>query len=160
MVSVTDGYDGRIPYIKQLSCFIENRIGALQQIISLLEDDGIRICALSILDAADHGVVRLIVDRPTDAKIMLEAQGVTTFETNLLGVLLPADRVRGISSVLSTLLIAEVKVEYVYALITHPSDRPALAINVDDLNAAADALQQVGFDLVTQNQIWPDEWDA
>ena len=157
MPGVIEGYEGPTPYIKQLSCFIENRIGALQQLVGRLEDEGIRICALSILEAADHGVVRLVVDRPDKAKAILETQGVTTFQTDLLGVLLPADRAKSISSVLSSLLVAEVQVEYVYALITHPWDRPAVAIHVDDMNAAADALLRVGFDLVTQDDIWPDD---
>ena len=71
MASVTAGHHDGPRAITQLSCFIENRIGALRHVVGRFEAEGICICAVSILEAADHGVVRLVVDRPDDAKIVL-----------------------------------------------------------------------------------------
>ena len=99
--------------IVQLSFFLPNRLGALLRATRELDAKGIRICALSILDAADHAVVRMVVDRPTDAKGTLIAEGYAVFETDLLGVALPRGKGLGIGKVLSALLMAEVNIHYI-----------------------------------------------
>ena len=49
--------------IKQLSVFLPNRVGALLGVTRSLNSVAIRILALSIADAADHAVARLVVDQ-------------------------------------------------------------------------------------------------
>lgn len=140
-------------YIKQLSFFVKNRLGALQEVVSKLEEKNVQICAVSILEAADHAVIRMVVNRPSVARLALEQAGYSAFETALLGVLLPPDPRYGIGKVLASLLIAEVNVGYVYSLIVQVRGRPTLALNVDDLEWAGRVLREAGFDLVGQEEI-------
>ena len=53
--------------IKQLSIFVENKFGRLAAVVDTLSNNGIDISALSIADATDFGVLRLIVDDPDKA---------------------------------------------------------------------------------------------
>lgn len=141
--------------IKQLSLFIGDRLGALHRALTLLDADRIQICALSILDGADHAVVRLIVDRPALAVRLLEEEGYTVYARDLLGVALPhrEERDVGLREVLQTLLSAEVKVAYVYSLVVTLNDRSVLAINVEDMDLAERAITGFGLELVDQEQL-------
>ena len=141
------------PRIKQLSCFLENRVGALQRLVSMLDEKGVHVCAISILDAADHAVVRLVVDRPGVAMEVMNRAGYSVFETELLGVTFPPGQDVGIRKVLGSLLRAELNVKYIYSLIVQHIDRPILAVNVEDLEEAGRVLERAGFPLVHQDEI-------
>ena len=141
--------------IKQLTIFIGDRLGALHHALTLLDADRVRVCALSILDGADHAVVRLVVDRPALAVQLLEADGHTVFSHDLLGVALPLREERdvGIREVLQALLSAEVKVSYTYSLAVTLDQRSILAINVEDTELAERAIAGLGVELVDQEQL-------
>lgn len=143
------------PRIKQLSLFLPNRLGALGAVVARLDEEQVKLCAISILDAADHAVVRMIVNRPAPAKGALLGAGYTVFETDLLGVALPGrgDDEFGILKVLQALLVAEVNVCYVYSLIVQVDGRPVIALNVDDAEAASHVLTKAGLALIGQEEI-------
>ena len=140
------------PRILQLSIFLPNRVGALQRVVTRLEALNVDICAISIVDAADYAVVRLIVNRPDIAKKALADAGHASFETKLLGVALP-DGEFGIRKVLSALLIGEINVHYVYGLLVRVDGHPVVALNVDQLDAAGRVLKRAGATLVGQDEI-------
>jgi hypothetical protein len=148
--------DQSSPRIKQLSFFLPNRVGALLSVVRRLESNNIHICAISILDSADHAVIRLVVDRPSLALKALHDEGIQVFEVELLGVELPQQLKVGIRKILAALLLAEVNVRYVYSLIAHADHRPVLALNVDDIPSAIKVLRNHGLTLIGQEEI---NWD-
>lgn len=145
--------DKASPRIKQLSIFLENRLGALLGVTRVLEQHTINICALSITDAADHAVVRLVVDRPSLAAASLQADGYHLMESDLLGIALPATRVGGFRKVLTALARAELNVNYVYAVATHAPVGAVLALHVEDMDRAARVLVDAGMALVGQDDL-------
>src|SRR5436190_11335744 len=106
--------------IQQLSVLAANRTVALGSIIGSLAEEHIRIVAISILAAGDHAVIRLVVNRPAPAILALERLGYPVLRSDLLGVALPLgdEPEIGIRKVIAALVAAEVRVEYVYALIS------------------------------------------
>ena len=50
--------------MKQLSVFIENREGRLEDVLNLLKEENINIISLSLADTSDYGMLRLIVSDP------------------------------------------------------------------------------------------------
>jgi hypothetical protein len=141
------------PRLRQLSFFLPNRLGALFRATQHLEKQHVRICGLSLLDATDHVVVRMIVNRPAVAKAQLEEAGYPVYEAELLGVALPAGEEFGIRKVLSGLLGAEINIAYAYALIVQVDGHPVLALKVDDMNVAARVVRSARLDLVDQDQL-------
>jgi len=139
--------------ITQLSIFLENRLGALLGVTRVLEAQSINICALSITDAADHAVVRLVVDRPSLASASLQAEGYHILESELLGVALPATRVGGFRKVLAALARAELNVHYVYAVVTQGPAGAVLALHVEDMDRAGRVLAESGMTLVAQDEL-------
>ena len=153
MTEVTRDQTG--PHIKQLSFFLPNRLGALLRATRGLEAGNVKICSVSILDAADHAVVRMVVDRPAIALKALQDEGYNVFETELLGVALPMEKGIGIRKLLSALLMAEVNIHYVYSLMVQSGSHPVLALHVDDARAAEKVLRDQGLELVGQDELTP-----
>jgi hypothetical protein len=146
------------PRLRQVSFFIPNRLGALRRAIQILEEKDVRIGGISVLETADHAVVRLVVDRPDGAFELLTAEGYGGCITELLGVRLPPGPRFGIQRVLSVLLGAEVSLMYCYGLILQAGGHPVLALQADDLGMAGRVLVRNGFPLVGQDDLhWPDQ---
>lgn len=141
--------------IQQLSVLAGNRTVALGLLIGSLAEAHVRIVAISILAAGDHAVVRLVVNRPAPAILALERLGYPVLRSDLLGVALPlADEPEiGIRRVIAALVAAEVRVEYVYALITPVDGHPVIALHVDDAAVATRAIRAAGLSLVDQAQL-------
>ena len=55
-------------FVKQLSVFVENKQGALSDVVALLSENGINMRAISIADTQDFGVLRMIVQDCEKAK--------------------------------------------------------------------------------------------
>ena len=151
--------DQSSPRIIQLSLFLPNRPGALLGVARKLEEDNIHICAISILDAADHAVIRLVVDRPSLAKKALVQSGFTVFEAEVLGVELPTEKGIGPRQVLAAILLAEVNIHYIYSLIVQCNNHPVLVLHIDDVDVSTviTVLKNHGLALVGQDEIyWED----
>jgi hypothetical protein len=78
------------PCLRQFIVVLENRVGALHELLRRVERDDLRIVALSIVDSSDCAVARLIVDNYERAHELLTFAGVMMFETDVIGVVLPA----------------------------------------------------------------------
>jgi hypothetical protein len=139
--------------IQQISFFLPNRLGALRRAFAALEAERLKIGGISTLDATDHAVVRVVVDKPETALQILTSEGYGACSTEVLGCALPPGPDFGIQRVLSLLLSGEVNVEYAYSLLLRRDRRPVLALQVDDMDMAGRVLQQHGFALVGQDQL-------
>ena len=50
--------------IQQLSVFLENRQGRLDEVLSVLAGNDVNIVALSLADTTEYGMLRMIVSDP------------------------------------------------------------------------------------------------
>jgi len=61
--------------INQLSVLVDNKPGKMADVMSCVDKSKIKVFALSIADAGDCGLIRLIVDNPAGATRILETAG-------------------------------------------------------------------------------------
>ena len=101
-------------FIKQLSVFVENKQGALSEIISLLSEKGVNMRAVSIADTQDFGILRVIVNDIDLAINTLKDNKVIVRANNVIGVELQ-DKPGSLARVLELLTAGGVNVEYMYA---------------------------------------------
>lgn len=133
--------------ISQLSVFIENKSGRVSEITGLLGEAGINIRGFSVSDTADYGILRLIVDKVSEAKEVLKAAGFTVREDDVICIDLP-DKPGGLAGVLKIVAEAGVNIEYVYSLIA-----TYVVINVADVDRAVHLLSDRPVRLVSQDEI-------
>lgn len=129
--------------IKQLTVFVENKAGYLSEITKLFAESKINMKALSIADTKDFGLLRLIVDRPSDALSVLEKHGYLGKITEVIGVEIP-NETGSLSRALSALADSGVNVEYLYAFLSGTPDSAYVVIKATDVSAE-DILKKAGF---------------
>jgi len=62
--------------IRQLSVFVENKTGHLNQILEVLARNNINIIALTLADSSDFGLLRMLVSDPEKAAEALRAENI------------------------------------------------------------------------------------
>lgn len=58
--------------ISQLSVFLENREGRLDEVLNVLAENEVNIVALSLADTSDYGMLRMIVSEPHKGRAALK----------------------------------------------------------------------------------------
>lgn len=101
--------------ITQLTVFLENRSGRLAEIADLLGRSGVNIRGFSTTEAAEYGIVRLIVPDPGKARRLLHDAGFTTQFSEVICVRVP-DVPGGLAGVLAKLAAEEISVDYLYSV--------------------------------------------
>ncbi len=108
-------------FIKQLSIFLENREGRLGEVLKVLKNNNIDILSMSLADTSDYGMLRLIVDKPQEAKDVLRESGFSAKLTDVIAVKIN-HHVGSLQEILEEICKAGVNVEYLYALTTDSKD--------------------------------------
>ena len=140
------------PCLRQFGLFMENKVGALQNMLRRVERSDLRIIGLSIVDSADCSIARLITNNYERSRELLEFSGVTKFETDVIGVLLP-DTEQPHTSVCSSLVSAELNVQYIYPLMYRRNGRGSIAVYTDNIDEALRVLKEQRYDFVTENDL-------
>ena len=108
---------------------------------------GINIRGFSVSDTADYGILRLILDKPDEALVLLKKAGFTVRETDVIAIDLP-DVPGGLAGVLKIVSDAGVNIEYVYSLVS-----TYVVLNVADADAALRLLEGKPVRLVSQDEL-------
>jgi hypothetical protein len=142
------------PLCRQLSVFLENRLGQLLRLTRLFEQGGadITILAISVEGSIDCAIVRVLLNDPDTAIDMLNEAGFAVSTAEVLVVELPAGK-RGIMTVCAALISAEVNINYTYPLLPGTDRGACIAIQVDNPAAAAAVLQGRKFRLLDQSEL-------
>ena len=128
--------------MKQVSVFVENKSGRLAAILEPLERNGINIWALSVSDAADIGIARLIL---TDAEAGLEELKRTGFTARMdwvTSIEIPDVPGGLLHSVVKPLADAGINVDYFYAYTEPTTNKIMAVIKTDDIEKAEKVLKQ------------------
>ncbi len=100
--------------IKQIAIFLENEAGKASACCKTLKEAGVNLCALSIADTKEFGILRVITDDNEKALIALRAAGFLSSQIELVGVEVPHET-GALSNLLINLGDNGVNVEYMYS---------------------------------------------
>lgn len=139
------------PSIRQFSVFLQNRVGALLELVRKFELANNRIVALSVVDSADCSIVRIVLCDPERAYETFRAAKLPFLESDLLVVKMPGGP-HPMGNICKALLAAEINIHYAYSLIVD-GDQPALALHVDDHETSVFTLQKQGFTIFSENDL-------
>lgn len=139
--------------IRQLSIFLENRVGRLAGITRILGDAGIDILAISVADTADFGVLRLIVKDIDRAEQALREKDVVC-RVNNVSVVAVAGAPGGLAQVVTILNAAGVNVEYMYAIAQTQRSQPLMVFRFTEGERAVKALENAGIELLSEEKLF------
>jgi len=130
--------------VQQISVFLDNRPGSLSEVLAHLDRSQIRIFALSIADAGEFGLIRMITEDPERAARALEEADVNLAKSRKnieVTVILTTDKDH-ISRITKILSDNGLNIEYAYSSAVHIDGKFALVLRVNDLNKAEQTLKE------------------
>ena len=138
-------------YIKQLSVFVENREGRLEDVLLVLKNNEVNILSLSLADTNEFGMLRLLVDKPEAAYNALKRNGFSSRLTDVLAVKM-SHKVGMLQELLEVLCSEHINIEYMYGLTTGQEDA-SMVLKTSNPEAVANVLKGKGVELVTAEEI-------
>ncbi|EDY82442.1 hypothetical protein VDG1235_2064 [Verrucomicrobiia bacterium DG1235] len=137
--------------VKQFSIFMENKVGRLSDICRLFDEHQIHILALTTLDTTDCAITRVVVDDPQQARELLWEHSIAFSESEILAVEISGEH--DVHRVLASLLQTEINVHYIYAFVSRPHGKSALAMNIEDMELAVHILNTHSHRVLSQRDI-------
>ncbi|MFH1749091.1 MAG: hypothetical protein ABIG44_18830 [Planctomycetota bacterium] len=137
---------------RQMTVFLENRLGQLLRITRLLQNEPIRIIGLSVEGKVDCAILRMLVDDPDAAYQIFSEDGMPVTEGEVLVVALPPGK-RAILTVCSALIAGEININNAYTVWATERHLPCLAIQVDNLPQAVHVLEHKKFRIFSQDEL-------
>ena len=132
--------------VQQLSVFLENREGRLEEVLDVLAKKGVNIVALSLADTSDYGMLRLIVSDPHKGRAALKEAGITAMLTDVVALRVP-HATGSLNKAMHQIVDGEV---YAFA---NGADAAAV-LKSDDPGRVIDILKGSGFDVYSADEAY------
>jgi len=138
--------------VRQISVFLENKIGRLAEITQILGNKEINIRALAIADTAEFGILRMIVDQPQKAYEALEERAFTVSQTDVV-VVEVEDKPGGLAQVMAILKEKDINVEYLYAFVAPRGKSALVVLKIEKLKDTIDLLQEKKVKILSAQEV-------
>ena len=138
--------------VKQISVFLENKPGQLAAFTDVISKGGINLRALSLAEAEDFGIVRVIVDDVYNATSVLKEEGYVFSITDVIALAIP-DTPGGLNQIIHVFGDNDVNLEYMYAFSGKEQGVANMIFRVKNIDKAMDALKDKGIKPVTQDDL-------
>ena len=140
------------PLVKQFSVFLPNKVGAMLDIVKMLNTNSTHVAALSVSESTDSAIARIVVSDPERVEKLFRQNNVG-FGVCEVVVVEMREVATQLVKLLAALFMAEVNVHFTYPLLTRPRGFAALALHVDDTECASSVLMGEGFKILSQSDI-------
>lgn len=140
------------PTVTQFSVFLDNRVGKLRQLLESFScKPYCKLHAITVHEASDHAVVRLITNDRDETVRTLRDQSFPYAETEVLVV--EMDRDNAAAEMCGCLVGAELNILFLYPLFGRIGRGPAIALAVDDPTLAGQILRRKGYELLGESDL-------
>jgi hypothetical protein len=127
--------------VKQVSVFVENQSGRLSAILEVLEKAEINIQAMSVSDAAEIGIIRMILTKPKEGLNKLHQAGFTARMDWVLTIEIPNVPGGLFHTVAKPIAQAGINLLYFYAYTESTTRKSMVVLKADDLEKAEGILK-------------------
>jgi len=124
----------------QFSIFLVNKPGVLSQIFRELAKAKVNVSSIAMMDSMEHGVLRLVIENPTEARPVFQALNVPVKETEVLGVTLP-NRPGAAADLCERLATKHITVGYMYCTSGARGGKTLVVLKVPDIVKAMRVLE-------------------
>ena len=139
--------------IKQLSIFLQNKMGSLSKPLEVLSDADVNIRAMCMADTSEFGILRLVVDDPLKGKKALEENNFLVKITDIIGVEM-TDTPGGLTTVLKAIKNSNIDLEYLYAFSHDKAGKAILLLHADDIDYLIEVLDKNTIPIVAAKEVY------
>jgi len=140
---------------KQVTIFLENRPGRMKSISDILLEKNLNIWAFTIQDRGEFGLMKMIVDKPTEAQLALADRGVACALKDVVAVTAP-DQPGNLDKLTTALLEKNVNIKDAYGFVS-PTDKKGICFlevdNPEDVDLDA-VIAEHGFGILTDKELY------
>lgn len=140
------------PLVRQFSVFLPNKVGAMLDVVKLLNAHNTHVVALSVSESTDSAIARIIVSDPERVENVFKEHNIAFGVCEVVVVEL-REVATQLVKLLAALFMAEVNVHFTYPLLIQPRGHAALALHVDDTDCASSVLKGESFQILSQRDI-------
>ena len=141
--------------IAQVSVFLDNHPGSLFETMSQLDKNKIKVFALSIADAGEFGLVRLITEEPEKATRLLENAEFNLAKskknTEVTATFISEENT--LSKITKILGDGGINIEYAYSSAVHVDGKVALILRPSNVEQAEQMLTANGVAVLSLGEI-------
>ncbi len=138
--------------VKQISVFLENKPGQLNQMTNVLSAHDIDLKALALAETTDFGIARFIVSDVLETVSVLNQEGYISRLTPVVAVEIP-DEPGALNRVLQVFTDNSINLEYMYAILSGEGHKAYMIFKVHDDKKAAAALTTAGIQVLDQEEL-------
>jgi hypothetical protein len=124
----------------QFSVFMVNKPGVLAKILGEFANLKINITAITMMDSAEHGVMRVVFEEPEKARELLSRLNMPYNETEVLCVNL-ANKAGALATVAEKLAKGHINISYAYCTAGATGGRTTGVLKVSDVKKAMKLLE-------------------
>ncbi|MDR3001890.1 MAG: hypothetical protein LBU89_11575 [Fibromonadaceae bacterium] len=136
--------------IKQISVLVENKSGQAYKPIKVLGDAGVDICAISVADTIDFGILRIITRDNDKAVEVLKQAGCTVNLADLVGAVVENEP-GGLANLLTVFEKEGINIEYFYSFLPRKGEEAIMFFKVEETATALEKLKKHGVKLVEKS---------
>ena len=136
--------------IRQISVFLENKSGRINDVTKALGKAGINMHAFSMSETTDFGILRLIVSDVDRAIKVLRAANFSVIQTEVICISC-ANTAGSLSVILERLAEQNIFIEYMYAFAQ--GDKANVVIRPSDLNRSQEVLKQMDCSVLSAGNL-------
>ena len=137
--------------LKQITVFLENKPGRLEEVTGILAGSGINLHALSIADTADFGILRVIASDPAKAVGVLKEKGFMVKTADVVPVAM-GHSPGSLHHILRELRRLGISIEYMYAFTSRHKELDAIVIfSFSDQDAALAKIKDGSIPVLGEN---------
>jgi len=129
----------RIAIQPQLSVFLDNRPGMLARMCQALAKAQVNIIALSILEAVDHAVIRMVVDKSKEAEQVLANMHALVQRHDVIVMDVP-NQVGTLAGIAERLSAAGINIEYAYCTSAPSPSAGSIVLRTNNFEETINAL--------------------
>lgn len=125
--------------LQQLSVFVENEVGSVAKVTTVLKENNINIRAISAFDSPDYGILRVVVDKPEEARTLLIHKGFAVKVTEVIAIELK-DQPGDLDRVLTILADENLNLNYIYSFVLRADNAPLMVLNINQMEKGIEVL--------------------
>ena len=138
----------------QVSIFLENKLGHLERVTSILKAAAINIRSLHLNHTANGwGILNLVVSDPVLAHQLLNDNGMTAALREIV-VIKMADESGSLDALLKAIVKAGVNFTNAYGRVVNETESAYFVIDVEDFKDAAPNLESIGLQIVENRFVY------
>ena len=138
--------------IRQLSVFMENKPGNLNDILLVLAQNNINIAALTVADTSDYGILRLLVSDPQKALDKLREKHFTVRIHDVLSLEMGPEP-GSLYRILHHFAEAGISMEYVYAFSF--GSKSIVVFRTDNREKAVEVIKENNLISISEEELAP-----